>query len=82
MSGVNIWPITATAGLCCNRCGRTWRSKPYDAERGGWGAEEVAARPAFDLGWRVYVGARERRTYCPSCEPTVPMRLVLPGAGR
>ena len=82
MSGVNIWPITATAGLCCNRCGETWRSKPYDAENGGRGAEEVAARPAFDQGWRVYVGARTQRTYCPDCEPTVPMKLILPNEDR
>lgn len=78
MSGIAVWPITAVAVLYCDRCAVRWQSQPYDAENGGWSAKEEAARPAFDLGWRVYFGARERRTYCPDCEPTVPMRLVLP----
>ena len=82
MSGITVWPVTAVAVLCCDRCGGRWQSEPYDAKNGGWRPDEVAARPAFDQGWRVYVGARTQRTYCPDCGPTAPMRLVLPKEDR
>lgn len=76
MTGIVEFPITAKAVLSCDRCPAIWESAPYGDR--SWGKEVAAAQPAFALGWRVFVGERTQRTYCPDHGPTVSMRQVHP----
>jgi hypothetical protein len=78
VSGINEYPVTATAVLFCGRCPARWESPVYRVT--GWRSYIEAARPAFDAGWRVFVGERTTHTYCPEHGPTVPMRQVHPKA--
>lgn len=80
MSGLVEWPVTAVVNLFCNKCSRTWRSEEYRVV--AWHSMNRAADPAFDLGWRVFVGARTQHTYCPDHGPSVPMRQVHPAVTR
>lgn len=80
MSGINVYPVTAVAALACDRCDERWTSRPYAPD--GWLSEVTASEPAFDAGWRVYVGERSQRTYCAEHGPTVPMRQVYPKESR
>ena len=78
MSGLTEWPVTAVVVLHCNArdCSERWESEVYDAvEYTGLAAY---ARLAFDLGWRVFSGARTQHTYCPNHGPSVPMRQAYP----
>jgi hypothetical protein len=77
MSDVMLKAVQARAALCCDKCGERWQSRIFTVSS-TWGDAERHAAPAFSAGWRVYVAARGRRTYCPDCAPTVPMRQVLP----
>jgi len=79
MSGVITMPVTARARLVCDRCGAYWESRVFRPVR--YDDQVAACSGAFDLGWRVFVGERTQRTYCPSCGPTVPMRQVYPRGG-
>lgn len=76
MSGVMTREVVARAVLRCNKCGQWWESEPFNVS--GYGDEIIHADPAFRLGWRVYVAAREQRTYCPEHGPTVLMRPLYP----
>lgn len=76
MSGVRQVAVRAISVLICDArdCHARWSSETYAA--GFWGSDVEGAAPAWDLGWRVYAGAREQRTYCPEHAPTRTMRLV------
>lgn len=75
MSGIMERAVTALYYLHCDVCDTRWESDVIPAA--GWGDERIdVCRPAFDDGWRVYVGARSQRTYCPDHEPKTPMRLL------
>lgn len=76
MSGVREEPVTARAVLSCQICGTNWFSVIYTPRI--WGDSERMCAPAWDRGWRVFVGQRGQHTYCPAHGPTVPMRQVLP----
>lgn len=74
MSGIGVQAVTAKATLYCDRCGSRWASRLYQPQR--FGDEVPMIRPALAIGWRIYAASRGQRTYCPSCAPTKPMRLV------
>ncbi|WP_433673761.1 hypothetical protein [Microbacterium gorillae] len=74
MSGINVKPVTAKATLYCDKCGNRWESRLYEPQR--WGDEVPMIREALAVGWRIYMAGRGQRTYCPSCAPSKPMRLV------
>lgn len=74
MTGIDVHVVQARAQLRCDKCGALWRSQTYNPNR--WGQEREKAAPAFEQGWRVYVGGRAHRTYCEKHGPTVPMRLL------
>lgn len=76
MSSTNVYTAIARIMLYCDRCDAQWESEPTKVDT--WLAEIEATKPAFDTGWRIYVGARSRRTYCPEHGPTVSMRQVYP----
>ena len=77
MSAISVNPIIATASMVCNRCHERWESDEFTSSR--WGDEVRACQPAFDLGWRVYVGGRSQLAYCPLHEPSRDMRIIHPG---
>ena len=79
MSGIGTHTLIEKAVLCCDRCPARWESKPYQAS---WSAYVDAARPALDLGWRVYRGKRSQYTYCPEHGPTTPMTQIYPREDR
>ncbi|MGV3564174.1 MAG: hypothetical protein ACO1ON_12930 [Nocardioides sp.] len=76
MSGIDEVPLTVKAVLWCKVCPARWESAPYvtDHDRSG----PAAARPAFDLGWRVFVGSRSQHAYCPDRGPRSSMRQLHP----
>lgn len=75
MSGIDVFPVTAVAVLSCDRCGERWESRVYTPQ--GYEREVEECAPAFARGWRVYMGQRNRRTYCPDCEPVAPMAMLV-----
>lgn len=79
MSGISARPLLAVARLTCDRCGEHWES---DAHSGPFAfmAQDGWCDAAWRAGWRVFVGKRFQRTYCPDCGPSVPMRQVYPSA--
>lgn len=87
MSGLIRWPVIEQVVLRCEvrTCGSRFVSPEYRS--GGYGepwtrafadAPQRATAPAFEAGWRVFVGKRSQHTYCPEHGPTVPMRQVFP----
>lgn len=81
MSGIEEYAETARAVLHCDAtdCAARWESEIYRPKQ--WRDEARAAAPAFREGWRLFVGARTRRTYCPKHGPKTPMRELF-GPGR
>lgn len=67
----------AYARLVCDArgCEREWLSALH-RPKFAWGEQEEWVKPAFAQGWRLYVGARSRFTYCPEHGPKAPMRLI------
>ena len=76
MSAIGVFAVTAKAVLYCRNCGKRWESSVFQPER--FGDEERACGPAFALGWRVYRAARGQLAYCPTHEPSRPMRQLMP----
>jgi len=78
MGGIYEHAVTATAGLSCNKrnCAQAWTSGLYEPTH--WNSRVEACHPAFEAGWRVYVGERAQHSYCPAHAPTVDMRQVYP----
>lgn len=79
MSGIIERSVTARARLSCDahECDERWTSSDYRSDHHL--SAEVACAPAFDQGWRVFVGGRSQHTYCPAHGPKADMRLVHGG---
>lgn len=80
MSGIGTHTLIEKAVLRCEVCPARWESSPYTPT--AWLAEVIAARPAFDAGWRVYVGKRSQYTYCPEHGPKAAMTQIYPREDR
>jgi hypothetical protein len=80
MSGIHERAMTATATLSCDKrsCAQAWTSGLYEPTH--WHSSVEACHPAFEAGWRVYVGKRTQHSYCPAHAPAVDMRQVYPKA--
>lgn len=77
VTGINRHVVTQYLQLTCNRCGKQWRSRIYNPNSSGRPRYAVL-QPAWDMGWRAYVGGRSLHAYCPDHHPSVPMRLIYP----
>lgn len=81
MSGVLRRTTAARLALHCDSrgCADTFVSAAVDGDialEAQWRGGSYLLAPAWDLGWRVYMGARSQMTYCWAHGPSRPMRLL------
>ncbi len=86
MSGIEIATVTGYIKLSCDTpgCNGTWHSRVENAQplyHGQLGYDDDHLMDgAWELGWRVYAGTRNQRTYCPKHHPKTktPMLQLYP----